>query len=117
MYGFFIYFPNSCFKVEGQYYRDLILEKLKVTKPSSDVANVYEPWHDVKFGYSILSFAFYKHMNELQFRYKDDFNYILSEDISVPEIDPYFWQMYNKQPHEFKSKDIIMHNIIKKIYP
>lgn len=34
LYSFYIYFPYTGRNENGQYYRDLILEKIKVSKPS-----------------------------------------------------------------------------------
>ena len=58
--------------------------------------------------YSLISHAFYKFMDQVQYRYHNDFNYLLPQDISPPNIHPYLWTNYRKNPHFIHETNFIL---------
>lgn len=75
-------------------------------------AQAGESWNESRLCYAIVSFAFFKHMRSMKFR-QGDYNYLIEEDVSAPELDEMFWHFYKLK---LVNNDIIQH-ILKNIYP
>ncbi len=56
-------------------------------------------------------------MNEVQFRYHQDLNYLLKEDLQRPELHTIFWKKYQQNTLIFNNTNNILTHIIKHIYP
>lgn len=55
-------------------------------------------------------------MEAVPFRYSQDYNYLLQSDLSVPLLDPLFWQKYKEHHKNFNTNSILKH-AIQHIYP
>jgi hypothetical protein len=54
-------------------------------------------------------------MENIQFRYEGDLNYLKKEDLKIPELPKIFWDKYTKTP-ALVNKDHIARNILKRVY-
>jgi hypothetical protein len=77
IFNFYVYFPYVGRNSKGTYFRDLILAQIRTSTPSTREDNIFVSWHYAVLLYNVLSFEFYKFMNQVQFRYEGDVNYLL----------------------------------------